>query len=118
MAKHNETGIKGEHFAEKFLLNLGYNILERNWRHGKREVDLIAAHKGELVFAEIKTRTSFDFGFPEEAVDRRKQSFLKAAAEAYFDSTPGYENIRFDIISILLKNGQPEEITHFIDAFF
>lgn len=118
MAKHNETGRKGEQIAEKFLLNLGYNILERNWRHGKREIDLIAAHEETLVFVEIKTRSNLDFGFPEEAVNGRKQTFMKAAAEAYFEENARFKNIRFDIISVELKGEMIRDIRHFEDAFF
>ncbi|PZF70871.1 YraN family protein [Taibaiella soli] len=118
MAKHNETGIKGEQIAENFLLNLGMTMLERNWRHGKKEVDLIFSCGETLILVEVKTRSSFDFGFPEEAVNPRKQAFLKEAAAAYFDANPNFSEIRFDIVSVLVANDHIKEILHFEDAFY
>ncbi len=118
MAKHKETGIKGEHIAENFLLNKGYNILRSNWRFGKKEVDIIAEKDGLVVIVEVKTRTSFEFGYPEEAVNQLKQQHLKQAAEAFFDENRQYNDVRFDIISILLNNGAVKEIIHFEDAFY
>jgi putative endonuclease len=118
MAKHNETGIKGEQIAENFLLKKGYNILSRNWCFERKEVDLIASTGDTLVFVEVKTRSSFDFGFPEEAVNAKKQNYLKLAAENYILNNPEYNTIRFDIISILMKAGNASEILHFEEAFY
>jgi putative endonuclease len=118
MAKHNETGIKGEQIAEKFLLNNGYNVLHRNWCHGKKEVDIIAERAGILIFVEVKTRSGSAFGYPEDAVGATKTGYLKAAAEAFMAEYPMYTRIQFDVISILLANGQVQEITHFEDAFY
>lgn len=118
MAKHKETGIKGEHIAENFLLKKGYNVLHRNWRSGKKEVDIIAEKDGLIVIVEVKTRTSFQFGYPEEAVNPKKQLYLKQAAEAFFEENRQYTDIRFDIISILLNKGETKEIIHFEDAFY
>jgi putative endonuclease len=117
MSKHNETGIKGEQIAINFLLKKGYNVLFTNWRHGKKEVDIIAEKDNFIIFIEVKTRTSFDFGFPEEAVDTRKKTFLKAAAEAFIEDNPRFINIRFDIISILLYKETVSEILHYESAF-
>lgn len=117
MSKHNETGIKGEQIAGNFLLKKGYSILFSNWRHGKKEVDIIAKKDNFLIFIEVKTRTSFDFGFPEEAVNARKKEFLKAAAEAFMASNPQFLNIRFDIISVLLYKETAREILHYENAF-
>ncbi len=118
MAKHKETGIKGEHIAENFLLKKGYNVLHCNWRSGKKEVDIIAEKDGMIVIVEVKTRTSFQFGYPEEAVNLKKQLYLKQAAEAFFEENRQYTDIRFDIISILLNKGEAKEIIHFEDAFY
>ncbi|HXS37971.1 MAG TPA: YraN family protein [Flavipsychrobacter sp.] len=118
MSKHNETGIKGEEIAGNFLLKNGYAILQRNWCFGKKEVDIIAKKGDILIFIEVKTRSNFDFGFPEEAVTAKKQSFLKIAAEAYIEANPEHNTIRFDIISVLLDRGNIKEILHFEDAFF
>jgi putative endonuclease len=118
MSKHNETGINGENIAANFLLKSDYIILHRNWRHGKKEIDVIAQKGDLLVFIEIKTRTSFDFGFPEEAVTLKKQSYLKAAAEVFLENNPQFLKSRFDIVSVLLDRGAVKEIVHFEDAFY
>ena len=118
MAKHNETGVKGEQIAQNFLINKGYTILHRNWCFGKMEVDIIAEKDGVLVFTEVKARKNYHFGFPEEFVNLKKQGYLKSAAEAFTDSNPRYISIRFDIISVQLENGEIKEIVHFEDAFY
>ena len=118
MSKHNETGIKGEQLAEKFLLEKGYYLLHRNWRFEKKEIDLIVFKEDVVVFVEVKTRSRIDFGFPEEAVDSRKQSFMKIAATAFLQKYAVYQKIRFDVISIFLENNLLNEIIHFEDAFY
>ncbi len=117
MFKHKQTGIKGEQIAVKFLQNSGYSILERNWRHGKKEVDIIAKKDDILIIAEVKTRNNYDFGFPEEAVNTKKQEFLREAAMAYIEIHRQHTDIRFDIISILLDKEAVKEILHFEAAF-
>jgi putative endonuclease len=118
MSKHSKIGIKGEQIGAEYLLNKGYIILYRNWRSGKKEIDIIAL-KGTLIVAvEIKTRSALHISFPEEAVNRRKQGFLKAAALAFMDDNPQYLDLRFDIISILLEGDKALEIMHFEEAFY
>lgn len=118
MAKHNETGTNGEKIAENFLQTKGYNILHRNWKHEKKEVDLVAEHNGLLVFVEVKTRSASFFGYPEDAVNDQKQDYLKTAAEEFLYQYPQYQRIRFDIISIITQKDAIKEIVHFEDAFF
>lgn len=118
MAKHNETGSNGEKIAENFLQTKGYTILHRNWKHEKKEVDLVAEHDGLLVFVEVKTRSAAWFGYPEDAVGPAKQDYLKVAAEEFLYRYPQYERIRFDIISIITQKDAIKEIVHFEDAFF
>ncbi|MBE0651529.1 MAG: YraN family protein [Bacteroidales bacterium] len=117
MAQHNQTGIKGEELARKFLQKKNYKILERNWRHEKEEVDIIALDGKELVIVEVKTRSTDYFGDPEEAVDVAKETRLIAAAEAYLEENDFDFEVRYDIISIILKNKHPE-IRHIQDAFY
>src|SRR6202012_1929813 len=102
MSKHNKIGIKGEQIAAEFLLNKGYIILHRNWRSGKKELDIIAFKDNVLVITEIKTRSGIDFAFPEEAVNKKKQQFIRQAAAAFLDANPVYKNMRFDIVSVLM----------------
>lgn len=117
MSKHNKIGIKGEEIASNFLLNKGYKILFRNWRYSNKEVDIIAAKSDLVIFVEVKTRTGDKYQFPEEAVNKRKQTLLKAAAEGYADQSPTKCDIRFDIISVLMDGDHVKEIVHFEEAF-
>lgn len=117
MAKHNETGIKGEEIAKNFLQTKGYKILDTNWRFEKMEVDIVATLAELLIFVEVKTRSTNYFGYPEDSVTDKKQDLLKIAAEEYLFQNPQYEQIRFDIVSITISDNK-EEIQHFEDAFF
>ena len=118
MSKHNKIGIKGEQIAADFLLNKGYIIIHRNWRSGRKELDIIAEKSDMLIIVEIKTRTGVGLGYPEEAVNKKKQQFLRTAAEAFAADNPRYRNIRFDIISILMNGDNAKEIIHFEEAFY
>ena len=69
MAKHNEIGQFGEQAASDYLEQKGYKILDRNWRHGRAEIDIVAMDGVTLVFAEVKTRSNDLFERPESAVD-------------------------------------------------
>jgi putative endonuclease len=117
MGKHNETGRSGERIAEEYLLSKGFAVLHRNWRAAHKEVDLITVEGSELVFVEIKTRGGTAYGFPEEAVTPAKQAHLRAAAEAFMERHPQYINARFDVVSIMLRNGAIEDLLHLRDAF-
>ena len=92
--------------------------MHQNWRFGKKEVDIIAKHNSILVFAEVKTRSNLKYGFPEEAVNSKKQKFLKIAADAYAMENPDFDALRFDVISIVLEKDSIKEIVHFESAFF
>lgn len=110
------TGKLGEKLAADFLRQKGYAIEERNFRHRRNEIDIIARKEGLLVFIEVKARSgSGEWGMPEEAVDRRKASRLISCANAYILKTDWQADIRFDIIAIEL--GKKISITHFEDAF-
>jgi len=115
---HNQlTGIKGEQRAVHFLQQIGYEILETNWRWKRCEVDIIARFQNTLIFAEVKTRTSTTYGLPEESVSATKQQKLTEAAEEYAEQNQHKGEIRFDIISIIIK-GSRHEIFHIKDAFY
>ena len=116
MAKHNELGKHGEELAFQYLTEKGYEILERNWRNIHKEIDIIAKDKEELVIVEVKTRQSDDHGEPDLAVTRQKQTRLIYAANAYIFKYNLDINTRFDIISIVFKDGNPV-IEHIEDAF-
>ncbi len=117
MARHNELGKEGERRALQVLQAKGYTILETNWRNYKVEVDIIATDKDELVIVEVKTRSTDYFGDPEEAVGPAKARNLIRAAEAYIELNDVDMDVRFDIVSIILKKGKAN-INHIIDAFY
>lgn len=116
---HNiKLGKLGEDLATDYLVSKGYTIFERNWRNHHKEIDIIAFDGKMLVIVEVKTRQTDDFGTPDLAVDRRKQRLLIAAANAYiFSHNIDYET-RFDIITVVLKEGQEPNIEHLEDAFY
>ncbi len=118
MAKHNDLGKKGEILALNFLIDKGYEILEENWVHGKAEIDLIAYLNQQLIFIEVKTRSSTAFGYPEEFVNNAKVKLLQFAADEYIELMAHQGEIRFDIISILFDKQKKYTITHIEDAFW
>jgi len=118
MAKHLETGKKGEQIAADFLRKKGYEILEMNWRHRRAEVDIIAKKAEIVIFVEVKTRTDDAFGNPASFVNAKKERFLANAANAYMEKIGHYDEIRFDIIGIVIWSSERMEIQHFEDAFF
>src|SRR6186713_1937657 len=117
MSKHNELGVEGEVIALEFLEQKGYDILEINWRFAKTEVDIIARDQKTIVIIEVKTRTSDAFGMPEDSVNPSKQKNLALAAEEYLERNNLDVDVRFDVISITIKNGE-SKIFHIRDAFF
>ena len=95
--------------AVKYLLDKGYTILHRNWRHKNWETDIIATKNSTLHFIEVKTRRTTTFGYPEEDVSRKKVKNLMGAAEEFLLLNPGWKLIQFDILSITMeKNKTPE----------
>ncbi len=93
-----------------------YSILERNWRCGHLEVDIIALKRGLLVFVEVKTLTSADVILPEEHADKEKRKHIIAAAKAYMGINRLDQQIRFDIISVT-GAAPPFSVRHIENAF-
>lgn len=114
--QHLKIGIEGEEIAAKFLLDKGYDILHKRWTYKHKEVDIIAKFKNLLVIVEVKTRSSEKFSRPEEAVDYKKQRFLMEATEAFINNYNNFDEIRFDIISIILQKNE-YTIYHIENAF-
>lgn len=117
MAQHNTLGNKGEQLAVDFLLNKGYAILERNYRFDKAEVDIIARKGSVLAIVEVKTRSTADFGNPEEFVKPKQIQRLVKAVDAYVTENALDVEVRFDIVAIV-KNGKDFSIEHLEDAFY
>ena len=118
MALHNQLGSKGEIIARSYLEAKGYEILEENWCHGKAEVDLIAYLDKQIIFIEVKTRTSTGFGQPEDFVREAKKKNLQKAAEEYIYLMNFKGEIRFDIIAIVFNKGGEYNLRHIEDAFW
>ena len=116
MAAHNEFGKQGEELAAQYLINKGYEILERNWCNIHKEIDIIAKDGKDLVIVEVKTRQTDEYGNPDVAVTKQKQWRLISAANAYVYQNRLDINTRFDIISIIIRDDIPE-INHIEDAF-
>ena len=124
MAKHNDIGQRGEQLAADYLIQKNYTILDRNWRYGRAEIDIVAMNGSTLVFAEVKTRSDDLFERPESAVDDKKRRLLTRAAVAYMRKIGHEWAIRFDILAVVLKHFSEKTetdiffIDHFEDAFF
>ena len=113
----SETGRFGEDEAALFLQNKNYEILHRNWRCGKDELDIVALHDEILIVVEVKTRTGTAFGEPWESVDDRKQQAIERAALAYLEEFSIDRELRFDIISIIVSPDKDVWIDHIENAF-
>jgi putative endonuclease len=113
-----QTGNQGEQLAVEYLQAKGYTILTRNWRYQKAELDIIAQDNHITVFVEVKTRRGLAYGYPEEGVTPAKQKHLARGANAYVLEHDINNDLRFDIISIILSRGQAPDINHIEDAFF
>lgn len=116
MARHNQLGKSGEEYAADYLVSRGYVIRDVNWRSGKFELDVVAFHDNLLVIAEVKTRSSEEYEYPEDAVTNNKIRRIVRAAESYVRMFDLPFEVRFDVISVLGKE-PPFEIKHIEDAF-
>ncbi len=106
-------GKKGEEIAEKFLIQKGFKIIEKNFRIRGGEIDIVAADKNTLVYVEVKTRTSNEFGLPEESVTPRKIKFLIRTVKFYRNSRKDLPMLeRIDVISIDLSNPHKALVRH------
>lgn len=96
-------GRHGEGRALAWYLDHGYRLVERNWRCRAGEIDLIIAGRGEVVFVEVKTRSSSRYGTPFEAVDHRKQRRLRRLAAIWLSENPSARrrSIRFDVVAVI-----------------
>ena len=118
MGKHNDLGKRGEDLAAQFLEEKNYQLLERNWRHGRAELDIIAMDGKTMIFAEVKTRSDDIFERPENAVKNKKRGLMIKAAIGYMHKSKHENAIRFDILSVILRGVATPQIDHFKDAFF
>ena len=116
MAQHNLLGKSGEEYAAEYLISRGYVVRDINWVSGKYELDIVAYRDSTIVVVEVKTRSSIDFAYPEEAVTEKKIRNMVRATDAYMRMFELDMEVRFDVISIVGKE-PPFEIEHIEDAF-
>ena len=118
MASHNELGALGEQIALEFLIEKGYQILEKNWSSGHKEIDIIAKDGDTIVIIEVKTRKSTYLVEPEITVDIYKQRHLIWAANSFVNRYQYDNDVRFDIIAIVIDKNNEKRIEHIEDAFY
>lgn len=117
MAQHNELGKKGEQLAVDYLLQQAYDIVERNYRFDKAEVDIIAKKEEVLAIVEVKARSTSDFGNPQDFVKPKQIQRLVKAVDEYVTVNNLDVEVRFDIIAIT-KEGKAFNIEHLKNAFY
>ncbi len=116
MAEHNQLGKKGEKLAVEYLRLKEYEILEQNYRYQKAEVDIIARRGNTLIAAEVKTRSTSDFGDPQDFVKPKQIQQLVKAMNHYVEESKLDVDVRFDILAIV-QNKAGTRIEHIQDAF-
>lgn len=116
---HNKRlGRLGEDVAARYLVSRGYEIIARNWTCQAGEADIIARDDDILVFAEVKTRSSTEKGFPSEAVDSKKRGKYLKIAELFINRYDvGDVQVRFDVMSLVVTDNAHATIRHYINAF-
>jgi putative endonuclease len=119
VADHNDLGRWGEDQAAAYLMRKGYVIVERDWKSGHRDLDIIAldGEHDELVFVEVKTRRNRLFADPEVAVGYQKIRNLQQAANHYVKYRNVSQNIRFDLVTVVGTPDGNTEIEHIENAF-
>lgn len=107
----------GEDYVAQYLSNLGWRVIARRWRSRHNDLDLVALDGGEVVFVEVKARSSTAFGYPEEAVGWAKARELRKTAW-FFLCARGWEArpYRIDVVSLIVRPGQEPELRHFRSA--
>lgn len=116
MSARRQLGLRGEQLAAEHLANQGFQIVARNVRVGRDELDLIATRARMVVFCEVRARASAALLEPAESIDRAKVGRIRRAAAQWL-ATQGarYEQIRFDAASVVMS--EPPRLTYFEDAF-
>lgn len=112
------VGRYGEDVAVRHLQDAGLEVIDRNWRCARGELDIVARDGGILVFCEVKTRSSLDFGTPAEAVGPVKARRIRAlACQWLIANRPAYAELRFDVVSVLRQPRGAAQVEHLRGAF-
>jgi putative endonuclease len=117
-----QKGDRGENLALRYLVEKGYEALERNYRTRHGEIDLVVRGERALVFVEVKLRRGTGFGDPLEVVTPKKQAKVRLMAEQYLaergdDFMARFDEVRFDVVGILASDAGRPAIRHVEDAF-
>ncbi|MCX7522126.1 YraN family protein [Microbacterium sp. STN6] len=113
MAAKDVLGRRGEEIAAAYLTERGYRVIARNWRCRQGEIDVIASQGSELVFVEVKTRSSLAFGHPFEAITLGKVARLRRLAAAWCDQSGARAaRIRIDAIAVIAPRGDEVRVEH------
>jgi putative endonuclease len=116
-AARQAFGELGERIAERWLSRRGWRVVQRRFRNGHRDIDLVVERDGTIAFVEVKARKGADFGGPVRAVDHRKRRQLARSALVWIDRHGrGAESYRFDVVGVLL-NGASVRVCHVENAF-
>lgn len=112
--KREETGKKGEAEAEKHLRRKGFSILEKNYKNRHAEIDIIAKQREEIIFVEVRSTSTENFGTPEETIKSKKLEKIKKNVLAYITFKDIKNSYRIDLISILFnQNGELKTLKHY-----
>lgn len=112
-----ERGRDAERIAARYLISMGYRILRTNWRWGRKELDLVALHRGILVIIEVKSMHGNRVNHPWEVVDSMKQRNIVLAADAYIRRYRCRWPTRFDVMAVIY-HARGVEIGHIENAFY
>ncbi len=114
---HISLGNEGEQLAVNLLINKNHQILHKNYRYRRGEIDIISLFKNQLIATEVKTRETDILGSPYSAVSRAKQRQIISVMNAFIEQFQRTEEVRFDVISIVMSKQKPE-IEHIESAFY
>ena len=116
-AARQAFGELGERIAERWLRRRGWRVVQRRFRIGHRDIDLVVERDGTVAFVEVKARKGAEFGGPVQAVDHRKRRQLERSAMVWIDRHgQEAESYRFDVVGVLL-NGADVRVCHVENAF-
>jgi putative endonuclease len=118
MALHNEFGKEAEGMAVQYLIDNGYDILHRNWRYSRFEIDIIATKNHLLRIVEVKALKSSVVSNPEKSVTKKKFRHLMQAADEYLFQNQQWKHIQFDVLSITIDPEKGTEYFLIEDVFF
>ncbi|GAB3156761.1 YraN family protein [Amycolatopsis stemonae] len=119
LARHRrDLGAWGEDLAARHLQERGLVLLGRNWRCREGEIDLILTDRTRVVFCEVKTRTSTEYGLPSETVSEEKAGRVRQAAQRWLrEFRIGWCPVRYDVVTILAEPGTSPRVQHIEAAF-